>query len=360
LTVAERLSADGHEVTFVGTPDGLEARLVPEAGVAFFALPARGFDRAKPLSLLSAVAVLISSTVRAWRLLGKLRPDVVLGFGGYVSLPVGFAAVARRIPLALHEQNSVPGMANKALSRWAGAVGVTYETSTAWLAHPERAAVTGNPVRPAVLGAQRDPSRERLGLPPDAPVLLVFGGSRGARHLNEATIDLYSSLSTMPDLHVIHATGPSDFPAAEARVGAAASASPAKVAEWRVVEYLSDMPSAIAAADVIVARAGATSIAEITALGRASVLVPYPFATDDHQTLNARAVEEAGACIMVADAALEEPAFARAVLGLLADRDRREHMARASAELGRRDAAERVEALAVEAARAGHSRKDTQ
>lgn len=357
--MAERLSADGHDVTFVGTPDGLEARLVPEAGVAFIPLPARGFDRSRPLSLLTASAVILGSSLTAWRLLGRVRPDVVLGFGGYVSLPVGFAAALRRIPLVLHEQNSVPGLANKALSRWAKAVGVTYEASVRWMRHPERAVVTGNPVRSAVLAADRAAGRRALDLPDDALVLLVFGGSRGARHLNEAAIDLYGRLASLPRLHVVHATGSLDFAAASDRLRIAEAAGPSRLAEWRLVEYLEDMPSALAAADLVVARAGATSIAEITALGRPSVLVPFPYATDDHQTLNARTVEAAGACIMVADAALEEPAFASAVTSLLGDRDERARMAAAAAALGRPDAAERVEALALEAAQ-GHTRRDGQ
>jgi UDP-N-acetylglucosamine--N-acetylmuramyl-(pentapeptide) pyrophosphoryl-undecaprenol N-acetylglucosamine transferase len=353
LTVAERLSAGGHEVAFVGTPDGLEARLVPEAGVAFFPLPARGFDRARPLSLLTGAAVIVASTVRARRLLSSWRPDVVLGFGGYVSLPVGFAAVSRGVPLVLHEQNSVPGMANKALSRWASAVGVTYEASKRWLCHPERCVVTGNPVRAAVLDAERDGGRAVLGLPAEAIVLLVFGGSRGARHLNEAVIDLYPRLSEVAGLRVVHATGSLDAEAAGERLERVSADSPAAVEEWRLVTYLEDMPSALAAADVVVARAGATSIAEITALGRAAVLVPYPYATDDHQTLNARAVEEAGACIMIEDRDLEAPAFGDGVVALLADPKRREAMAAASARLGRRDAAERVAELTLAAGRTG-------
>ncbi|HEY3318825.1 MAG TPA: undecaprenyldiphospho-muramoylpentapeptide beta-N-acetylglucosaminyltransferase [Coriobacteriia bacterium] len=351
LTVAELLSAGGHEVAFVGTPDGLEARLVPEAGVAFFALPARGFDRSRPLSLLAAAWVIAASTLRAWLLLGREHPDVVLGFGGYVSLPVGFAAVARRIPLVLHEQNSVPGLANKALSRWARRVGITYEGSKPWLAHPERAVLTGNPVRAEVLAAERETARAALGLPQDAIVLLVFGGSRGARHLNQATIDLYSRLSETPRLHVIHAAGSLDLANARDRLDGALEASAGKVDEWRLVEYLPDMPSAIASADLVVARAGATSIAEITAIGRAAVLVPYPYATDDHQTLNARAVEEASACMMVTDASLDSALFADAIMRLLSDRPERERMAAASAALGRRDAAQCVQGLAVEAAR---------
>lgn len=355
--MAERLSADGHEVAFVGTSDGLEARLVREAGIAFFPLPARGFDRSRPLSLLVGAAVIAASTVRAWMLLGRQRPDVVLGFGGYVSLPVGLAAAARGVPLVLHEQNSVPGMANRTLSRWARRIGITYETSKRWLAHPERAVLSGNPVRAGVLAASRGPARAALGLPEDDPVLLVFGGSRGARHLNQATVDIYSRLSEVPRLHVVHAAGTLDFDDARRRLGRAEASSPRPVADWRLVEFLTDMPHAIAAADVILARAGATSIAEITAIGRPAVLVPYPFATDDHQTLNARAVEEAGACIMVSDASLDDASFGEAVVRLLADAALRERMASASAALGRRDATERVEALAREAGSASENER---
>jgi UDP-N-acetylglucosamine--N-acetylmuramyl-(pentapeptide) pyrophosphoryl-undecaprenol N-acetylglucosamine transferase len=347
LTVAGHLSGSGHdEVAFVGTPDGLEARLVPEAGVAFFALPARGFDRARPLSLLTAVFVLAASTVRAWRLIGRWRPDAVVGFGGYVSLPVGFAAVARGIPIVLHEQNSVPGMANKALSRWARAVAVTYADSKRRFRHPERVELTGNPVREGVLAADRASARTALGLPDDALMLLVFGGSRGARHLNQATIDLYSRLLEVPRLHVVHAAGSLDIQGAGERLAAAEASSADTVGEYRLVGYLDEMAFALAAADVVVARAGATSIAEITALGRASVLVPYPFATDDHQTLNARAVEAAGACIMVSDTELDGPVFASAVMRLLEDPAERARMADASASLGRRDAGRRVADLA--------------
>ncbi len=131
LTVAERLVAEHDEVVFVGTPNGFESRLVPERGVPFEALEASGYDRARPLTLVTSSVRIALSTFRAWRRIGARRPDVVIGFGGYVSIPVGFAAVLRRVPLVLHEQNSVPGLANRVLSRWARSVGVTYEESAA-------------------------------------------------------------------------------------------------------------------------------------------------------------------------------------------------------------------------------------
>lgn len=334
--------AEGHDVTFVGTPDGLEARLVPEAGIAFASVPARGFDRARPLTLITSSVLILTSALRAASLIRKTRAEVVLGFGGYVSLPVGLGAVLRRVPLALHEQNSVPGLANRVLSRWARSVGVTYEGSLAHLAHPERGVVTGNPVRESVLAADRARGRAALGIDPDVTVLLVFGGSRGARHINDTFVGLVTVLMAQSSLQVLHVAGRIEAASVAERITVALGGEDPR---YRVVEYIDAMGDAIAAADAIVARAGATSIAEITAIGRAAVLVPYPYATDDHQTLNARAVADAGGAEVVADSDLGTERFTEAVLTLVCDESKRDAMAAASASLGRRDATERVMAL---------------
>ncbi|MCE5191743.1 MAG: undecaprenyldiphospho-muramoylpentapeptide beta-N-acetylglucosaminyltransferase [Actinomycetia bacterium] len=340
LTVAGLLAEGGHdEVLFVGTPDGPEARLVPEAGVAFAAVASAGFDRGNPLTLMTSGIRVLTSVVAAWKVLRRFHPDAVVGFGGYVSLPVGIAAFLSRTPLVLHEQNSVPGLANRVLSRCAREVGVTYENSIKHLKHPNRATLTGNPVRPAILSATRASGREALDLDPAATVVLVFGGSRGARHLNEALARLWPVLAAEPELQVVHVAGTMDA-AAVAEAMAQALDDPSH--RYRLYEYVSAMGEAIAAADVVVARAGATSIAEITAIGRAAVLVPYPFATDDHQTLNARAVAAGGGAMVVPDDQLEMDAFESAVMSLVRDRARRETMAAASAALGRRDAGERL------------------
>jgi len=347
LTVADRFADAPDEVLFVGTPNGLEARLVPEAGVAFRGLAAAGFDRARPWTLVTSTLRIAASTVRAWAWLGKTRPDVVIGFGGYVSIPVGLAAVVRGVPLVLHEQNSVPGLANEVLSRWARAVGVTYEESAAALAHPERVVLTGNPVRPAVLAASRERGRAALDLPDDATVLLVFGGSRGARHLNSAILGLRSRLLAIPGLQVVHVTGVAEVDAVRAALQTAGGDGGGR---WKVIDYLDDMGSALMACDLVVARAGATSIAEITALGLPAVLVPYPYATDDHQTKNATAMVTHGAAQLVADSELDGERFGDIVAGLLSDAQRRASMAAASRALGRPDAADRVAELARQAA----------
>lgn len=270
-----------------------------------------------------------------------------MGFGGFVSVPVALAAIARRVPLALHEQNSVPGAANRALSRWARSVAVTYSGSVARLAHPDRAVHTGDPVRAQVLSASREAGRRALGLDAGALMLLVFGGSRGARHINEATISAHDRLMAVEDLVVVHVAGRAECDAVRARVDGLPSRDPSR---YHVMDYIEDMGSAIAAADLVVARAGATSIAEITAVGRASVLVPYPYATDDHQRLNAEAVAEAGGAVVVADAGLDTQEYPSAVEGLLQDPARRDTMAVAAAGLGRPDAASAVADVLLAAA----------
>ena len=343
LTVAEQFAVGPDAVTFVGTPDGLEARIVPAAGVAFRPLAASGFDRARPWTLVTSSLRIAASTLRAWRWLGAERPDAVVGFGGYVSIPVGLAAAARRVPLVLHEQNSVPGIANRFLSRFAAAVAVTYQESASRLAHPDRAVLTGNPVRRAVLDASRDAGRQALGLAAEAPVLLVFGGSRGARHLNTALLGLRDRLVAIPDLEIIHVAGKAE---ASSVCAALYKAGGDCGGRWRVLEYLDDMGSALAACDLVVARAGATSIAEITALGLPSVLIPYPFATDDHQTKNAQALVAHGAAEVISDADLDGQRFGDVVVGLLGDEEARATMSAASRALGRPDAAARVADLA--------------
>jgi UDP-N-acetylglucosamine--N-acetylmuramyl-(pentapeptide) pyrophosphoryl-undecaprenol N-acetylglucosamine transferase len=350
LTVAEQFAGEHDELTFVGTPDGLEARLVPEAGVAFRELDARGFDRAKPWTLLTSGLRIILSAVRAFNWMGQQRPDVVIGFGGYVSIPVGLAAVMRGVPLVLHEQNSVPGLANRLLSRWARAVAVTYPESAGRLAKPERAFISGNPVRPAVLEADRSYGRRLLGVPEGALMLLVFGGSRGARHLNTALVGICDALMEIPELYVVQVTGQAEI---EMVRGALESAGRAQEGRWKLVDYIDDMGSAIAAADLVVARAGATSIAELTVLGAPAVLVPYPYATDDHQTRNAALMVEHGAAVLIRDSELDTERFGDELLALLSDAGRRANMAAASRRLGRPDAAVRVAEMARDAAGRG-------
>jgi UDP-N-acetylglucosamine--N-acetylmuramyl-(pentapeptide) pyrophosphoryl-undecaprenol N-acetylglucosamine transferase len=340
LTVAELVSADARDrVAYVGAPNSLEQRLAGERGVEFVSVPARGWDRARPVTLLTGFATAAVSTVRCVHLLRRDRTDAVAGFGGYVSVPLSLAAVICRVPLVLHEQNSVPGVANRILARFARSVCVTYEDSVPLLPHPERAVVTGDPVRESVLRADRDAGREALGIAPDETLLLVFGGSRGARHVNGALLALRERLEDVDCLRVVQIAGPLEAADVRAALEAHSGGIPAW---WQVLEYVAEMGDLLAAADLVVCRAGATTLAEISVLGKASVLVPYPYATDDHQTLNAGPFLRAGASLVVADADLDGPALWEALAKLLANPAARAAMASAAASLGRPDAARAV------------------
>jgi len=335
--------------------------LAPQAGVEYHGLSITGFDRSRPWTLLTGGIRTLFSAVKAWFLLGRLRADVVIGFGAYVSLPVAFAAFVRRVPLVIHEQNSVPGLANRVLSRFADAVAITYECSKEHFARPERAVLTGNPVRADVLGSSRASGREWLGLTEECLVLLVFGGSRGARHLNSAVVALKDALLAMGGLHVIHVAGPAEADEVRAALaggseaggdvggGEAVASDGASDTDaggrWRVYDYLDDMGKALAASDLVLCRAGATTLAELTALGVPAVVVPYPHATDDHQSKNAAAAVEAGAVVSVEDSELDGDRLAAELTALLGDESLRATMSAASRMLGRTDAAERVAVL---------------
>lgn len=351
IATADKFRALGHDVEFVGTPNGLESTLVAEAGIPFVALPAAGFNRARPWTLVTSGLETLISAVRAWVRFGipDTRPDVVVGFGGYVSVPVGLAATWRGIPLVLHEQNSVPGLTNRILAPRAHTVCVTYpDTADIVRSRAPKAAVshTGNPVRESVLSASRTSGRVALGLSEDDVLLLVFGGSRGARHLNESMVRIAPTILADGQVTVVHATGPAEY----ARVTQALGAIAAPAARYRVHDYIADMGNVMAAADLVVCRAGATTIAELTALGKPAILVPYPYATDDHQTANAAAMVREGAAIAFADHSLDGHEFGDAVARLLADPQARDTMSHASKALGRADAADRLAAHVLQAA----------
>lgn len=346
LAVAAELIERGHEVVFAGNPTGIEARLATQAGLEFKPFEAAGFDRAKPTTLVSSSLLIAKSSRAAKRWFKEKRPDAVVGFGGYVELPVGFAAEQMGIPVVVHEQNSVPGVANKALAKKAKAVALTYEHARSHIQAAPGAVVevTGNPVRPSVLAATREQGRGFLGLDDDVTLLLVFGGSLGARHLNTVLCTLKDELLARPDLRIVHITGPKELDT----VNEALALEGDELDRWRVMGYCDHMGEVLAACDMVVSRAGATSLAEIVALGVPALLVPFPYATADHQTMNARALVEAEAAVMVADSDLEEQ-LRDNMIGLLDDPARRARMREVTLGMRGGDATGRVADL-VEAA----------
>jgi UDP-N-acetylglucosamine--N-acetylmuramyl-(pentapeptide) pyrophosphoryl-undecaprenol N-acetylglucosamine transferase len=352
IAVAHELASTGDvEPVFVGVADRLEASLVPAAGYRLHHVKAVKVPR-RPSPALVRLPGAVRSAVRACeRLIDEEGAVAAVTFGGYVSFPVARAAAKRQLPLVLHEQNAVPGLANRVAARWADRVAVTFPGSADRFRHPERAAVTGDPVRQEILDlasrreTRRAAARERFGLAPDVPTLLVFGGSQGARSLNRAIVDAHPRWRSS-ELQVLHAAGRGGFPDAARGWEAARGRRPDVRA--KAVDFIDDMADAYAASDVVVCRAGATSIAELTVLGIPAVLVPYPHATGDHQTANARALEHAGGAVVVDDAELDGRTLQAAVEPLLLDPDRHRQVATASRAFGRPDAAANVARLVLD------------
>lgn len=343
LALASELLSRGHEVLFAGTPDGLEATLVPEAGISFKAFEASGFDRSHPLTLVSGVSKILKSTRQAKSWFREVHPDAVVGFGGYVSIPVSRAAEKMGIPVIVHEQNSVAGMANKYIAKGAQKVCLTYAEAASSLGIEDAGhlVVTGNPVRREVVEAKREDGRRYLGIPADAAVLLVFGGSRGAKHINEAIAGMRDALLEIDGLHIVHITGPRDNEDTLALLDLEqlAQENPSAASRYHVKPYEAEMGLAYAAADAVVSRAGATSLAEIAARAVPAIFIPYPYARGGHQALNAQAYAELGAAMVIDDSELDSAVFTDAVMKLLSDAELRSRMHSAGEAQGARDAA---------------------
>lgn len=351
LAVASELRRRVPEVEFlyVGTRDGLEARIVPSAGMPFRSVRARGFIRKRPPDMVRAVFDLVRGYRTAVALVRAFRPHVVLGTGGYVMVPVVLAATRCRVPVVLHEQNALPGVANRWLSRHAEAVAVPFDEARPAFPRARRVEVTGNPTRPELLETETKAARRELGLDPDRPVVLVTSGSRGARSINLAAAEWIRS-GRVP-AQVLLSTGHA-YHAEVVRSLAAAGLDAATLADRGVVvvPYIDRMDLALAAASLAVARAGALTIAEFTARGVPSILVPSPNVTHDHQRRNAEVLQRAGAAVLLPDAELSATRMGRLVAELLGDGQRLEAMAAAARSLGRPDAGRRLAALLLEAA----------
>lgn len=340
LAVARGLSAAGYRVTYIGTAEGMEAGLVREAGLPFKSVEARKLARGKRGQLLPAIAALGRGIGQAGRLLKRLRPQVVVGTGGYVCAPVVLAASMAGLPTVIHEQNSMPGITNKLLSSYASAVCVTFPEAVRHFPPDSAIFDTGLPLREEVLTWTREDAAFRLGLSANKLTILAVGGSLGARRINEAMLAVHQRWREDPQVQIIHVTGESgyDMVLGELRER---GIDPGKIGDITIIPYLHEMPAALALADVVIGRAGAAFISELTAKGLAAILIPYPYAAENHQEYNARSLLQAGACEMILDAQLTPAGLVQAVESLIRDQGRRRAMAAAALSLGRPDALER-------------------
>jgi len=339
MAVADELRASGAEVSFLGARGRMEAELVPKAGYEIDLVKVRGIDRRNPLKAARAGFEALGAVGAARKVLRRRGADVVVGGGGYVAGPAGLAATLTRTPMVLTEADSHLGLANRLLARWARRVCLAFPIAGR---EGEPYLVTGRPVPQAVLAADRAKARERFGIAAEARCLLVFGGSQGARSINLAAIEAFAEGPR--DFHVLHIAGRRDFEELEKRLAAAPHNE-----RYTLLDYEPNLGDSLAAADLVVARSGG-SIFEVVAAGRPAVLIPYPFATADHQSANAEWMRSAGAASVFADAELSAERLRQEVEAVLGDPPRLEAMAAAARGLAKPDAARRIADEVLEAA----------
>ncbi|MCU1679123.1 MAG: UDP-diphospho-muramoylpentapeptide beta-N-acetylglucosaminyltransferase [Frankiales bacterium] len=342
---ALRRLAPDVEITFLGTTTGLEARLVPDRGGRLVTIPRVPLPRRPTPDLVKVPFRLLAAVRAVKRVLVETRADVVVGFGGYVAMPAYLAARSRRVPIVVHESNARPGLANRIGARFAAAVAAGYPGTGL-----PRAQYLGTPLRTAITSLDRAATQREariaLGLDPDIPTLLVFGGSQGARSINHAAASVSRAL-TAAKTQVLHATGAAHADAVSESLGGAQPG-------YHVVPYLDRMDLAYAAADVVLCRAGAMTCTELAALGVPAVYVPLPHGNGE-QRLNALPVVNAGGGVVIADEDLTGPLLAATVLPLLCDPERRRAMSQAAAAFGRRDGDLALARLILDAAAASRT-----
>jgi UDP-N-acetylglucosamine--N-acetylmuramyl-(pentapeptide) pyrophosphoryl-undecaprenol N-acetylglucosamine transferase len=335
LALAERITGLGDAVLLMGSEHGLETRLVPEAGFELAALPAQQVMGRSLVGRAAAAVAMLRAVGAAWRRLGRFRADLVISVGGYASVPAVIAGWLRRIPVALIEPNAVPGRANRLAARLASRIFVHFDEAAGVFAHAQQRGdvrCLGIPLRAALIQAfgTRAPRRT-----PARPFrLLVFGGSQGARQINEAMIEAVATLDAA-SLEIFHQSGAADRErVADAYAKAGVTAD--------VVAFTGDMPDRYAWADLAVCRSGALTVAELTMAALPALFVPYPYAADDHQTANARALAEVGAARVLDSRSLTGTGLAGEIRSLFAEPAQLASMSTAAAKLARPDAAERI------------------
>ncbi len=335
----------GLEVLFVGAERGLEKDLVPKAGYAFRTVRISSFHRSmKPKEIrhnLISVVNLIRSPREARAIVREFGPDIVIGTGGYASFPMVKAAAVMGIPTAVHESNAVPGLTTELLEPYAGVIMVGFESCRKHYKHPEKVMVTGTPVRGDFFTLTKAQAKEKLGVNDGRPLVVSFWGSLGASGMNRQMADMLALEAAREPFHHIHGAGTAGYPQMKGLLeekGVDLASHPS----LQLREYIYDMATVMRAADLVICRAGASTISELTALGVPALMVPSPYVTNNHQEKNARALEEAGGAAVLVEGECTPQKLFQTACGILHDPDRLAAMEAAMGGLGIRDATERI------------------
>ena len=345
LTIAEqivRLRPDA-EILFIGTQHGMEKEIVPRYGFKIAYIDVAGFKRSLSLDTLTSFCKLFTGLAGAWKILSNFKPDLVIGTGGYVCGPVVLLAALKGIPACVQEQNAIPGVTNKILSRFVRCIFLGYNEAGKYFPGHSHRVFTGNPIRADIMNTKKEEALSFYKLDPQKKTVLVAGGSLGAVSINNAMLEVEKALSDRDDVQVLHSTGEKNYEAYMKSVGAMGGVKNNII----IKPYLHDMPLALAAADLAIFRSGAIGLAELTARGVPSILVPYPYATANHQEFNARALEAVGAAKVILDKDLTGDALLEIIENLLIKQEELKAMQKAARKAGRPEAAKEIASKAL-------------
>lgn len=328
------------EVLYVGSHRGIESTIVPELGIPFKATTIQGFKRSLSLENFKTVYLFLKSVHQSKKLIRSFKPDVVLGTGGYVSGAVLYAAAKQHVPTVIHEQNSVVGMTNKFLSRYVNKIAINFEDARSQFP-ADKVVMTGNPRAQEVANIESHFSLSAFNLKDDVPTIMVVGGSQGALKLNKVMVQSLPKLAKKA-YQVVFVTGPKRYD------DVMSQASQMAADNISIQSYISNMPEVLPKLAGVVGRSGATTLAELTALGVPSILIPSPYVTADHQTKNAMSLVNANAALMIKEADLTSQTLVAAMDELMTDDHKRAAMAAAAKKLGKPKAATEMLALLEE------------
>ena len=330
------------EYLYIGTKRGLESKIVPQAGYAFESIKIEGLKRSLSLENLKTAYYMVTSVIKARKILKKFKPDVVIGTGGYVCAPVLFAASLLKIPTIIHEQNSVAGVTNKFLAKWVNKIAICFDdVKKDFASYSDKVVLTGNPRGQEVVEIKKNPEYlASIGVQTDLPIVVIFGGSRGSERMNEVFVEALEEFADK-NYHVIMVTGEVHYDKINNQITNLEKSLP----NVSVFPYIKDMPQLFQNVDLVVCRSGATTLTELTALGLASILIPSPYVTNNHQEANARSLVDQGAASMILEKELNAQTMLAEIDHILLDSHKKEAMATSAKKMGITDASSRLTSM---------------
>ncbi len=343
IAIAKHITARHPDavIVFVGTQRGLEKNLVPREGFEIRFIKARGFNRKLSLDVLLTAKDMVLGYMEARRIIKAFKPDIVIGTGGYVCLPVMLAAARLKVHTLIHESNSYPGIANRILSGIVDIAAISFKDTQKYFKRAKKVIFTGNPIRSEILSASREEARALEELKPDMLMVLIFGGSQGAQKINDVVVQMIADNKGVLPYKMVFSTGQTQYDRVKKTLeqnGLIAE----ELANIKIVPYIFDMARSLAAADLVISRAGAVTVSEITATGAPSILIPFPHAAENHQESNARTLERQGASIVILEDDLSSDILNHQIMSLINNKEQLNRMAKNSKKAGVTDAAEKI------------------